>query len=185
MSTDYLTNISRSTECPSNVPVLTDQCPENKIRSHRYHSTSVSSIGSRTLPSVSQMLNHCPRKWYDDESSPSLTVQSRPLFGHNLPPDNHLQNLDHAEAPAPYVLTYPQHPIPASQLSILCNRVYCAAKRTDDGGGCTPFYNNVLSYDAVQRAGKRSNDASTAICQTINLQCIVLRCCPESWQAFQ
>ena len=169
MSTNYLPNISGSTECPHNVPALTDQCLENKLDNHRYHSTPFSSIGSKTLPSVPQMLNHSPRQLHDDESSPSLTVQSRLLFGHSLPPDNHLQNLDHAKAPAPYVLTSPYHPIPASQHSILYNRVYCAAKRTDDDGGCTPFYNN------VQGAGKRSDDASTAICQSINHYCPVKR----------
>ena len=154
---------------PRNVPALTDQCPENKMDSHRYHSISVSSIGSMTLPSAPQMLNHSPRQLYDEESSSSLTVQNRPLFGHSLPPDNHSQNLDHAKAPAPYVLTSPYHPIPASQHSMLYNRVYCAAKHTDDDGGCTPFYNN------VQGAGKRSDDASTAICQSINFYCPVKR----------
>ena len=135
---------------------------------YRYHSTSVSSIGSKTLPSVSQILNPYPRKWYDDEISPPLTVLNRSLFGHGLPPDNHVQNLDHAEIPAPYVLTSPHHPIPTSQLSILCKRVYCAAKRTDDNGGCTSFYN-------IQGAGKRSGDASSAICQSINHYCKVKR----------
>ena len=161
MFADYLPKVSRSTEYFRNVPALTHQCPKNKMESHRYHSTSVSSIGSITLPSISRMLNHCPRKWCDDESSPSLNVLNRPLFGHGLPPDNHLQNLDHAEAPAPYVLTFPHHPIPASQLSIVCNLVYCAAKRTDDDGSCTPFHHN------LQGAGKRSDDASTAIYQSL------------------
>ena len=34
---------------------------------------------------------------------------------------------------------------------------------------------NVLSYDAVQGAGKRSDDASTATCQSINRYCPVKR----------